>query len=296
MTRTPPGGRAARRAIVFALTGTLVVGAAPLPLEAANREHLQMMSDIRMLQEQAQHLQLLLASVTETLKALNARLDEQAEANRKAFADQRLQTAGVTGDLRVLREKMDDTNVRLASLAQEVEALRVSVPVAPAAVPATATAEDQGATPPVESPAPPPVATPLPPSPGAGMSPQRLFETAYADYASGQWGLAVQGFEAFIKTFPRSEQADDAQFYIGEAYQLDGRFDQAVTAYDRVVSGYPSSEQVPLALYKRGLAQMRLGQADRARDSWDTVVKKYPESDAAVLAKQGLDRLARTRR
>ena len=69
-----------------------------------------------------------------------------------------------------------------------------------------------------------------------------------------------------------------------------------MAAYDRVISGYPSSDQVPLALYKRGLAQMRLGQTDRVRESWETVVKQYPDSDAAVLAKQGLDRLARPRR
>lgn len=296
MSRSQSRTRGPFRAVALVLVGTLVVAAAPLPLEAANREHIQMMADIRMLQEQAQQLQLLLASVTETLKALNARLDEQGEASRKAFADQRLQTTGVSGDLRVLREKMDDTNVRLAALAQEVEALRVSVPIAPVSAPAQPPAEEPGAAPTGEQPAAAPVSPAPSPPPGAGMSPQRLFETAYADYASGQWGLAVQGFEAFIKTFPRSEQSDDAQFYIGEAYQLDGRFDQAVAAYDRVIAGYPSSDQVPLAFYKRGLAQMRLGQTDRARESWDTVVKKYPESDAAVLAKQGLDRLVRTRR
>jgi tol-pal system protein YbgF len=128
------------------------------------------------------------------------------------------------------------------------------------------------------------------------MSPQRLFETAYADYAAGQWTLAIQGFEAFIRTFPRSEQADEAQLYVGEALQLDGKFEPAVAAYDQVIANYPTGDQVPLAYYKRGLALMRLGRNDAARESWEAVIKRYPDADAAVLAKQGLDRLARPRR
>jgi TolA-binding protein len=39
-----------------------------------------------------------------------------------------------------------------------------------------------------------------------------------ADYAAGQFTLAITGFEAFLRTFPRSEMTDDAQFQIGESY------------------------------------------------------------------------------
>lgn len=276
------------------------------PAGAANREHLQMMADIRMLQEHAQQLQQMLVVLNDTLKQLNARIDDQNETSRKAFADQKLQIGTVTGDLRILREKLDDTNVRLSTLSQEVDALRAAMPTAMPApmTPATGTAEEATGTPPTtpsagsspvgQSLAPQPAVPPPPAS--TGMSPQRLFETAYADYAAGQWGLAIQGFEAFIKTFPRSEQADEAQLYVGEAYQLDGKFDQAVAAYDRVIADYPAGDQVSLAYYKRGLALMRLNQVDRARESWETVVKRFPDSDAAVLARQGLERLARSRR
>lgn len=281
------------------------------PVGAANREHLQMMAEIRMLQEQAQQLQQMLAALGDTLKAVNARLDTQAEASRKAFADQRVLSTTVANDLRVLREKLDDNGVRLSSLSQEVEALRTALPTlsAPAQAVPTEAAPAPGlgpsppptaAVPPGGAVAPPSLQTAAPqpaaPPTAAGMSPQRLFETAYADYAAGQWTLAIQGFEAFIRTFPRSEQADEAQLYVGEALQLDGKFEQAVAAYDQVIATYPTGDQVPLAYYKRGLALMRLGRSDAARESWETVIKRYPDADAAVLAKQGLERLARPRR
>ena len=72
-----------------ALLGVLVLTAAS-PAYAANKEHQQMMADLRMLQEQSQLLQNLLGTLTDTLKAVNVRLDQQAETTRKAFADQKL--------------------------------------------------------------------------------------------------------------------------------------------------------------------------------------------------------------
>src|SRR5919204_6703135 len=91
---------------------------------AANKEHQQLAADIRMLQEQAQLLQNMLTSLNETLKAVNTRLDDQNNAIRKAFADQKLLIDNLSSDLRVVREKVDDNNVRIASLTQELDALR----------------------------------------------------------------------------------------------------------------------------------------------------------------------------
>src|SRR5438093_516222 len=65
----------------------LVVAAAPAA--AANKEHQQLMADIRMLQEQAQQLQNILGALNESIKAVNARLDDQTNVSRKAFADQK---------------------------------------------------------------------------------------------------------------------------------------------------------------------------------------------------------------
>src|SRR5262245_49289934 len=96
-----------------------LVGASAAPALAANKEHLQLMADIRMLQKQTQQLQNLLAVLNDALKAVNARIAEQSEAARKGFADQKLIIDTLAGDLRVVREKVDDNNVRLGSITQE---------------------------------------------------------------------------------------------------------------------------------------------------------------------------------
>ena len=120
-----------------------------------------------------------------------------------------------------------------------------------------------------------------------------MFETAQADYAAGQWPLAISGFEQFIRSFPTHDRADDAQFYIGESYQLDGKFKEAVGSYEKVIADYPSGDRVPQALYKRGVALSLLGENERARESFQQVIRNYPQSEVAVLAKQVLDGLNR---
>jgi len=116
-------------------TGLLaIIGVAVLatPAAAQSRREMQMMADIRMLQEQTQQLQQQMTSafeqLTATLKTLNARVDDQAGATRKSFADQKLAVDQFGSDLRIVRERIDENTVRITSLSQEVEALRLAIP------------------------------------------------------------------------------------------------------------------------------------------------------------------------
>jgi len=261
----------------------------PGRVNGQNRERQQIMADLRMLHEQTMRLQLQISALDESLQSLTTQLATQAEETVRAFADQRLLVDGVAGDVRILREKIDDTNVRISSMSQEVEALRVAIP--PMSIPVTHLLIDPETGLPLETPAdsiePPPV---VPVS--AGVSPRRMYDTAWADYTNGQWVLAVEGFEAYLKTFPRSEFADDAQFYIGQTHYADGQFRKAVMAFEQVILTYPDGDVVPEASYKRGLALDRLGETERARQAFELVFTNYPDSTMATLAEQALDRIS----
>ena len=283
-------------------TGLLaVIGVAVLatPAAAQSRREMQMMADIRMLQEQTQQLQQQMTSafeqLTATLKTINARVDDQAAATRKSFADQKLAVDQFGSDLRIVRERIDENTVRITSLSQEVEALRLAIPQFPQA-PANTT--DPSAMPPGGT---------SPPTPGAsapgsatptvalapGMTPQRLYNTALADFTAGQWALCIDGFDTYLRNFARTDLADDAQWYVGECYNQDGKFSEAVDAYNRVITNYPKGDRVPDAYYKRGMALSAMGQADRARESFEALMKNFPDHDMARMAKQQLDRLNR---
>ena len=104
------------------------VGLVPAVPQAADREHQQIMADLRMLQEQTQQLQALMNDLGEALKAVNSRIEDQTSLERKAFADGKVQMDTMSGDLRVVREKVDETNVRLGTITQELESIRLAIP------------------------------------------------------------------------------------------------------------------------------------------------------------------------
>ena len=260
------------------------------PSEAQNREHQQLMADIRILQEQTLQLQSMILALGDTLTTVTTAIDEQGNVTRKALADQRVSVGTLSNDLRIVREKMDDSNLRISSLSQEVEALRLSIPRMPVFDPNLAEdpidPENQDAEIlPIELPPPPPVT-------GAGMSPRRLYDTAWADYTAGQWALAIAGFETYIRTFPRSEMTDNAQFFIGESLFSEGRFKEAVAAYNQVITTYTSGDAVPLAYYKRGLSLDRMDEPELARESYEHTVTNFPDTDAGRLSQQALERLS----
>jgi tol-pal system protein YbgF len=142
-------------------------------------------------------------------------------------------------------------------------------------------------------PLPPAVPPPAPPASTLGLSPTRMYQEAFSDYQSGQYSVAISGFESFLRQFPQSQLADDAYVYMGESHFLERKFDQAIAAYNQAIQNYPAGDQIPLAYYKRGVAYSELKQNDQARASWEQLLKQYPESTEAILAKQGLDRISR---
>ena len=268
-------------AMVAVVIGLLVTAS---PAAAADKTHQQMMAEIRMLQEQQTQLQQMLHGLADTLKTMTAKIDEQTGATRKQFADQKLVVDNIAEGVRILREKADDTNVRLSTMTQELESLRTAIQTIPSQAAAVPT--------PVGDPTDPNAPQPVTPTaPPAGVSPQKAYDAAFNDYTGGQYDLAIAGFEFYIKSFPTSPRADDAQLNIGNSYFAMGNFRDAVTALQKVISNYPQSDSVPQAYYKLGLSYEGLKQVDLARRAYETLLKGFPADVSSQLAKQRLDSL-----
>ena len=261
---------------------------------AADREHQQLMADLRMLQLQTQELQTTMIALADALNSVNVTVTEQVSISRKTFADTQVMMNTVGDGIRILREKLDDTNVRVSSFSLEIEALRVSIPRIPIPTTDDPLAE-QPISPETETVEAPPVG-PVTPTAIPGVSPQRLYDMAFADYAAGQWSLAITGFEAYITAFPRSTQADDAQFYIGQTYYNDGKYQDAKEAFDTAIATYLDGDVLPEAYYKRGLSLDRLGNTEEALASFQILIDRYPNSTMTTLAQQAINRLTRPAR
>jgi tol-pal system protein YbgF len=118
---------------------------------------------------------------------------------------------------------------------------------------------------------------------------------AWADYTAGNYDLAVEGFSSYVRSFPKSEFTDNAQYYIGQSYFLRGKYPEAVDAFNRVIASYPRSDIIGQAYFNRGRCFEEMKQPDRARESYEYVVKNLADTDAGRLAKQRLDALNRAR-
>ena len=280
--------------LVAFMVAVSVLGTPAVP-SAANKEHQQIMAELRMLQEQQAQLQQMIHGLGETLKVVTTRLDEQSTVSRKAFADQKLLIDSLVETTRILREKADETNVRLANVTQELQSLRQTVASMPppSAMP-VAPSGDPGA---VDPAAQPPASAANPPPPN--LSPLQWYERVFDDYTAGRYELAIAGFESFIRAYPNSPQADDAQLYIGNSFFNDGKFQDAVQAYQKAISDYPKGDQVPTAYFKLGQTYENLQQIDLAKKAYETVVKTYAADATAMpivtMAQNRLDALNRKR-
>ena len=274
-------------AVVFAV---LTLTASPAAA-AANKEHLQLLAEIRMLQEQIQQLQAMMGTLTDSQKTVMTRLDEQTAGSRKQIADQTLAITNMGDNVRVLREKADETNVRISTVSQEIDALRQAIASQPppqAAAPVGTVPGGEpgaGATPPAPTPSAPP-----PP----GLSPQRMYETSFDDYSAGRYDLAIQGFQAYIQAFPRTPNAANAQYNIGMAYFNQAKWGDARDAFQRVISEYPQADdRVAEAYFKLGSTFEQLQQVDNAKRAYETLVQKYPNASGGFPASQARQRLDR---
>jgi TolA-binding protein len=284
MTMTRP------RLLAIGLVAGLLSAA---PVGAQNREHLQMLADLRMVHEEVARLQAALNQLGEQNKTIAARLDKQDQDFVKRFADQGLKLNELAGDLRTLREKLDTNSVSVQRLTAELEAIRkgtesvlqlvtqliAQVQAATLGLGAQPGGEPGGAGPP------PTLA-----------SPQAYFQAAMGHYAVGQFELAVEGFKDVVAKFPDSPDAPRALFFIGESYLQLGspaNLKEAVGAYGSLIGKYSSAEDVPMAYYKQGFCYQQLRQEVAAVKNFELIMKQFPNTTAEVLAREALKKLGR---
>ncbi len=128
---------------------------------------------------------------------------------------------------------------------------------------------------------------PKPATANPQSSPTELYLKAFADYAAGRYQPAIDGFNAFIDSYPGNDYAGNAQYWLGECYYALQDYPQAVQEFEKAAYQYPESGKAPEALLKMVPALRRLNQFEQARDALQLLLRRYPDSPAAARAKAG---------
>jgi tol-pal system protein YbgF len=117
---------------------------------------------------------------------------------------------------------------------------------------------------------------------------QAAYDHAYTLYHQGRFVDAETAFRRFLQTWPRTDLADNASYWIGECRYSRGDLRSALAAFQEAVERFPGGNKTPDALYKAGQCLEGLGDVESARQSYQAVLERFPGEPAADLARQRL--------
>jgi tol-pal system protein YbgF len=118
------------------------------------------------------------------------------------------------------------------------------------------------------------------------------YQAAFQLLKDSQYDRAIAAFQNFLLSFPESSLAENAQYWLGEAYYVNKSFPEALAAFQRVADKYPQSRKLPDALLKVGYCDYELKQWQAARSVLAQVASTYPDTPAGRLAQQRLEKMA----
>ncbi len=183
-------------------------------------------------------------------------------------------------EIKILRANIEEDRDLLNKITNDLEALKKAY-AAKTAVLTKEKGESIAA-------APPPSASTALPKEEPKEDMEGAYQNAYSTFKKGDYPNALKMFKAFLNTYPKSEYADNAQYWIGECYHQQGDYERAILEYEQVIKQYPKGDKVPSAVLKQGFAFLDLGDRANAKIIFNKVLKEFPRSPQAEIAAKKL--------
>jgi tol-pal system protein YbgF len=122
----------------------------------------------------------------------------------------------------------------------------------------------------------------------AAAAEQQAYEAGLNQFKANNYGSAIQSLQSFLGTYPQSQLAPSAQYWIGNAHYAMRDYKSAIAAQQKVIATWPESQKAPDAMLNIASSQAEAGDVNGSRNTLRTLVSKYPNSPAAEQAKQRL--------
>lgn len=251
-----------------------------------------MMQQLDQLQQAVQNLQKTVDTQTAILKTLVEQTSDNVSSMKTTVAELRKATEdnlatstarldSVTNQIQVLSASLDEAKARLAKLSEQMAQTQnmiqtLNTPPAPSANPAVPGSSPQGGEAKI---------------PASVPDPDSLYKSGLSYYNGGQYQLAMQSFQDYLRNYSNTDLASNAQFYIGDCYYNQGNYAQAVVEYNKCLERYPGGNKQAAAQLKKGYALQELGQTRAAVRELRSLIDRFPKSDEASLARQRLKKL-----
>jgi tol-pal system protein YbgF len=127
---------------------------------------------------------------------------------------------------------------------------------------------------------------------GVSSTEQSIYGQAFDALKAGSYSTAISGFESFLKQYPASPLAPNAEYWLGEAHYVNQDFAAAGTAFQAVLDKWPSSGKAPDAMLDLGNTQLAQGKTTKGKATLREVASQYAGTDAASRAQARLKQLS----
>ncbi len=117
------------------------------------------------------------------------------------------------------------------------------------------------------------------------------YDAAYQLFQEKKFKESRKKFEVFLREYPKSQLADNAQFWSAESYYAEKDFENAILSYETLLKKYPESSKASGGMLKQGFAFIEIGDRKTGKIILTKVMEKYPGSKDAELAKKKLAEL-----
>ena len=263
----------------FLLPLALLVVLAATPAFPVSKEIIQLQTQVQALQDQMARMQQsfdermgvmrqLIESSTDKMNQISTGMGDLQLAIKQQAAERGTHVDQLSGQIQALNDSVDELKARMTKIASQLDAIQN----AQSTLPAGAAAGQPGAVTQQQEAPPPDV----------------LYNNALRDYNAAKYDLASQEFSDYLRFYPNTDLAGNAQFYVADLEYRQGNYEQAVKDYDKVLEQYPTGNKAPAAQLKKGFALLELGRRTDAVRELNSLIKRYPRSLEADQARKRL--------
>ncbi len=120
-----------------------------------------------------------------------------------------------------------------------------------------------------------------------------VYTQAFNLLKEGRYQQAIIAFRNFLKTYPDSRYAANAQYWLGEANYVSRDYKTALQEFQTILSKYPDSNKIQGAELKIGYTYYEMNDWAEARKALQQVKTRYPNTPVARKADERLQRMDR---
>ena len=132
---------------------------------------------------------------------------------------------------------------------------------------------------------------PIPTDSAPSLSEDDYYDQGFEHLKQSKYDEAIDTFTQQVAAYPNGDLADDAHYWIAEAYFINRQPAQAKPHLRIIIDNYPTSPRLPDAMLKTAYIEQDTGNLIEARILLQEIVARHPSSNAAIAARNRLENL-----